>query len=787
MTTLLGSLVIAPDVGIFAVEDLPPALRNQLGDVAPGERVVGRARSRTRPILLSAEAATLLECFQREQTVAEAVIALASRRDRDPSELFEEAVPVLLRLYDSRYLVAAGDSGLVAAGEGGLPAGARIGEFEIRRALQLFDDCEVYLAVRGQQQVALKLGIADDAPIRQKLNRERQILEHLGGSVAPELLGADLEADRPYLALRWLNGENVEALSRRLRRAGGRTGPLLDLAARIAEAYAGLHARGVAHGDVHPGNVLVEPSGRMWLIDFGGSRFYRDRPAGFFEPAREGVPYFFEPEYAAARLARHTPPRANPGGDQYGVAALIQSVLTGRFYLDFSLDHRELFRQIVEDLPIDGGLADKFPGVSDVLGRALQKTASARYADIADMAAALRSLAPHDALQPAAAAPQASASTSPALPGVLQRFAEPTVVIEHALSRAPTSSVMFGAAGTAYALLRAAMLRESPPLLAAADLWISAAGRRTDESAYYRPDWDISPDAISPISLHHALPGIELVRALIAHARWDLQALRAALAAFINACDGEDRGSLDLTLGRSGTLLGTALLLDAIPDDPLIDLAPLLALGKRVAQTSWAALEALPDIGDPGGLTLLGAAHGWAGLLFAQLRFAEATRCRPPANLERRLGQLLSLAAPLGNGLALPRALGRSLQDPLVGSWCNGAAGVVPLYVLAERVYREPAYLDAAERFGRVAVEANNDLGSVCCGACGQGFAALGLFRATGKKDWRAAATRCLHQARSARFPQSMDHSLYKGALGAALLELELEAPDESLLPLFDS
>jgi hypothetical protein len=32
-----------------------------------------------------------------------------------------------------------------------------------------------------------------------------------------------------------------------------------------------------------------------------------------------------------------------------------------------------------------------------------------------------------------------------------------------------------------------------------------------------------------------------------------------------------------------------------------------------------------------------------------------------------------------------------------------------------------------------------------------------------------------------------MDHSLYKGPLGAALLELELEAPDESLLPLFDS
>jgi serine/threonine-protein kinase len=266
-----------------------------------------------------------------------------------------------------------------------------------------------------------------------------------------------------------------------------------------------------------------------------------------------------------------------------------------------------------------------------------------------------------------------------------------------------------------------------------------------------------------------------------------LPALRAALAAFVEASGGEDRGNLDLTLGRSGTLLGAALLLETIPDDPLIDRAPLLALGRRVAESSWAALESLPEIGDPTGLVVLGAAHGWAGLLFAQLRFAEAAHCRPPANLERRLAQLLGLAQPLGSGLGLPRELGRSLHDPLCGSWCNGAAGVVPLYIVAERVLREPAYLIAAERFGQAAIESSNSLGSLCCGATGPGFAALGLFRATGKKDWRAAADRCVHHARAARFPHSMEHSLYKGPLGAALLELELQGPDDALLPLYDS
>jgi serine/threonine-protein kinase len=401
------------------------------------------------------------------------------------------------------------------------------------------------------------------------------------------------------------------------------------------------------------------------------------------------------------------------------------------------------------------------------------------------MAAALRAIAPRPGPQPSTA--RATASDTAVLPPALQRCAEPGPVLERALSRAPTSSVVFGGAGTAYALLRAAMLQESAELLAAADLWISAAGRHTGESAYCRPEWDISSEIVSPISLHHGRPGVELVRALVAHARWDVPALRAALAAFVEASSGEDRGKIDLTLGRSGTLLGVALLLETIPDDPLIDRAPLVALGRRVAESTWAALESLPEIGDPAGLAVLGAAHGWAGLLFAQLRFAEASHCRPPANLERRLKQLLGLAKPLGSGWGLPRAVGRSLQDPLCGSWCNGAAGVVPLCILAERVYREPSYLAAAEQFGHAAIESGNRLGSLCCGATGPGFAALGLFRATGKKDWRAAADRCVHQARGARFPQSMDHSLYKGPLGAALLEMELQAPEDALLPLYDA
>src|SRR5262249_29494943 len=104
----------------------------------------------------------------------------------------------------------------------------------------------------------------------------------------------------------------------------------------------------------------------------------------------------------------------------------------------------------------------------------------------------------------------------------------------------------------------------------------------------------------------------------------------------------------------------------------------------------------------------------------------------------------------------------------------------------AERVYRDPSWLVAAERFGRAAIESSNDLGSLCCGATGAGFAALALLRATGRQGWRGAAATALARVRAPRFPRSDAHSLYKGPLGAELLELELEAPEDALLPLFD-
>ena len=89
------------------------------------------------------------------------------------------------------------------------------------------------------------------------------------GDVArPVATGEDVSGGRAYLALRWVEGAPVEP-----RASGSRAGDRVALALRVArgagEALADLHAAGIAHGDVKPDNVLLDPEGGVHLIDLG--------------------------------------------------------------------------------------------------------------------------------------------------------------------------------------------------------------------------------------------------------------------------------------------------------------------------------------------------------------------------------------------------------------------------------------------------------------------------------------------------------------------------------------
>jgi serine/threonine protein kinase len=77
----------------------------------------------------------------------------------------------------------------------------------------------------------------------------------------------------------------------------------IDLVRQAATAVAAVHAAGFVHRDICPRNFLLEPGGRLVLIDFGLT--VPDKPA-FMQPGnRVGTPSYMAPEVVRRRQADH--------------------------------------------------------------------------------------------------------------------------------------------------------------------------------------------------------------------------------------------------------------------------------------------------------------------------------------------------------------------------------------------------------------------------------------------------------------------------------------------------
>lgn len=116
--------------------------------------------------------------------------------------------------------------------------------------------------------VALKVPHAGPFPFSSRFERESWYASALGQvGDAPYLDHGVTSNGTPFLAMPLLEGGS---LAERLRREGALSpGDVLRVGERVAHVLASLHERGLIHRDVKPHNVLVDESGRVWLLDHG--------------------------------------------------------------------------------------------------------------------------------------------------------------------------------------------------------------------------------------------------------------------------------------------------------------------------------------------------------------------------------------------------------------------------------------------------------------------------------------------------------------------------------------
>jgi serine/threonine protein kinase len=798
---ITGSLVIAADTVLLSIEQLSDELRRQV-QATEGDYAVTRPNSRTSARIIDADAAKLLEEFRQPTTVVQAVIRYCSVTNEDPELTLEAAFPMLERLVQARLLVAS-DSHESRRIRPLLKTGSHFAGTEVLECLQALEDTDLYRVRTTVGAIAaLKLMRSTVGPeIVLMFDREAFILKHLDATVTPALLAAGTENDLRYLLLSWCEGSDCASTAARLRSLGDSTA-LLRLCVAILNAYAHLHAQNVVHSDVHPRNILVDDDGSVRIVDFGIARV-----AGvenkFRRSERGGIGFFFEPEYAKSVRGGHPPPQSSMRGEQYAAAALLCLLITGKHYMDFSLEKHEMLRQIAEDAPLPFGVlgVQPWPTIAEILAKALAKDPAERFPSVAALAKAFGSLnQPSPLANSPAPGPASYTSALEMLTRIVKRLDGGAPLLRSGLMSAPRTSITYGSAGVACALHRIACARQDPKILSLADLWCERASRDTRlDDAWYCPDIEITPEVVGRVSPYHTESGVHFIKALIAHSMGDITTQQNAMGDFIGAVSRKTCDNLDLTLGCSGVLLAASHLLAAVSPNSLINVVALRDLGSTTMASIWQQLDSYPPIVECHQINYSGIAHGWAGMLYATLCWCRAAGSEVPPNASERLNQLAALARHSGRHARWSWNVfsnSRDVPGNFMGGWCNGSAGQVHLWLAAYSALKDDRYLVLAEKAAWHAAEADTRIGNLCCGFSGQAYALLAIYRHSSERAWLHHAQTLAEKAATAYRDMlpGLDSdalafrpdSLYKGELGVAVLAADLEDPHSSALPAFE-
>ncbi|AUX45570.1 uncharacterized protein SOCE26_070640 [Sorangium cellulosum] len=236
------------------------------------------------------------------------------------------------------------------------------------------------------EPVAVKVLRAGTVPHIARFVQEARALSELSHPrIVRYMTHGVAEPDCPYLAMEWLEGED---LSTRLARARLTIDEGVELASGVAEALCVAHGRRIVHRDLKPGNIFLVDRrvDQVKVLDFGVARLdaaSKITPTG----AVVGTPGYMAPEQA--QNVRTVDARA----DVFSLGCVLFECLTGS--PAFSGEHLvSLLAKVLyaEPPPLRELVPGAKPALEELLSRMLAKRPEDRPRDGAAVLSALRAL-----------------------------------------------------------------------------------------------------------------------------------------------------------------------------------------------------------------------------------------------------------------------------------------------------------------------------------------------------------------------------------------------------------
>ncbi|MFG1854948.1 WD40 repeat domain-containing serine/threonine protein kinase [Actinomadura geliboluensis] len=195
----------------------------------------------------------------------------------------------------------------------------QIGPYRLEGRLGTGGMGEVFLGVSpGGRRVAVKVIRSEHLArpeFRVRFAREVEAARKVGGFYTAQVVDADPEAPEPWMATAYIPGPSLREA------APLDVAAVRALGAALAEGLAAIHANGLVHRDLKPGNVIMSPDGPR-IIDFGIARA-AGATALTSTGAVVGTYAFMSPEQVRADTA-------GPASDVFSLGCVLAFAATGR-------------------------------------------------------------------------------------------------------------------------------------------------------------------------------------------------------------------------------------------------------------------------------------------------------------------------------------------------------------------------------------------------------------------------------------------------------------------------
>ncbi|HEY7347469.1 MAG TPA: protein kinase [Ktedonobacterales bacterium] len=267
----------------------------------------------------------------------------------------------------------------------------RIGKYELISRLGRGGMGEVYKAFHPQLQryVAIKVLLTNsetDPEFIARFQNEAMAVARLRHPHIVQVFDFDIEGDKPYMVMEYVEGETLAQRMTRYHRSGHIVPPdeVVRLFQQLCAAVDYAHKQGMLHRDIKPANVIINRQGDAVLTDFGLAKI--SGVSGLTASGLViGTPHYMSPEQGQGQAM-------DARSDVYSLSVMLYEMLAGKLPFDADTPVGIIMQHIMTPPP---PIEETNPAVSNALAQValvgMAKKPDERFRTAGAMGAAIAS------------------------------------------------------------------------------------------------------------------------------------------------------------------------------------------------------------------------------------------------------------------------------------------------------------------------------------------------------------------------------------------------------------